>query len=289
MYKKIAIILFLLLFSSRAIASEIKIFPGNNNPSIGQEFYVDLVLDTGGITINGLEGTINFNPEMLGFVRSENSKSFITHWIINPGITNPGVIKFSGIVPNGFSGFFNSTNQANNGNIMRLVFRPILPGGTNISISDSFATLNDGEGTISKINKVESSININNSKKEESYSTFDVISPELNAEIVTDPNLYENKKTLVFNATDKESGVEGVYLKKNGEWIQITNPHLLEENRLQGILTMKAVDFSGNSTTKRFFLPGYSKNLLYGVVTVLAILTVLFFRFLYQLYAKNKV
>ncbi len=291
MYKKIIITtIFFIAFAFNANASEIKIYPSNTSPAINQEFFVDLVLDTAGESINGIEGNISFDPKTLVFVRSENSKSFITHWIVSPSVSSSGLIKFSGIVPNGFIGFFNSgTDDTSKGNIMRLVFKPIKSGNAIISVSDSFTTLNNGEGTVSTNIVVSSLINISSDIKEESYNTFDVISPQLNAEIVSDPNLYDNKKTLVFNAVDKESGIEGVYLKKNKEWVFISNPFLLEESELQGILTIKAVDFAGNSTVKRFLIPGYSKNFLYGLILVLIILTALSIRFLYKVYAKNKI
>ncbi len=290
-YKTIITIFFLFSISLNTFAAEIKIQSENNNPALEQEFYLDLVLDTGSVSINGIEGSVSFDSEMISFVRSENSKSFITHWINSPAIFSPNVIKFAGITPNGFAGFLNNLkpDESGSGNITRLIFRPIKSGETFVNVENSIVTLNDGEGTINEIKKISKSINISNNIKKESYNTFDTKSPELTAEIVTDQNLYNNQKTLVFNAIDKESGIQGVYLKAGKEWLLITNPFLLNQDDLRGVLTIKAVDFAGNDIVKRFFLPGYSKNVLYITLGILGLIILWALRFFYRIYAKNKI
>lgn len=289
--KNILIALFLIAPFNILNAAEVLMVSSNNNPGIGEEFYVDVILRTESANINGIEGSISFDDSAVSFIRSENGKSFINYWIENPKIQSSGKIFFSGIVPNGFSGFLNEQDNENagTGNITRLVFSGKKTGSSSIVLDNSLVTVNNGEGSILNLPVSRYVINISDVNNPTKYNLIDLNSPELTAQIVTDENLYQGAKTLVFNAIDKESGISGVYVKIKGDWVEIDNPFSLPQSGIKGILTVKAVDFSGNISVKRFFLPGYGRNSFVALIVILLISSFFGIRFLYYTYAKNKI
>jgi len=274
---------------THTFAMSVSLVPNKATVSIGEEFYVDLIFNTENKNINGIETTLTYDSETVLFVRAENGQSFITHWIVSPIITSPGSISLSGITPNGFSGFLNSSEiYDRTGNISRLVFSPKKSGQSVIVVNRTLVTENDGEGTPATINPAQVVISIGVDIINSEYKLIDIHKPILSAEIVKDQNLYNGQMTLVFNAIDKDSGIEGIYIKKNKEWIRITNPYTLEAKTSRGILTVKAVDFSGNTATERFFLPGYGSFWFYIILATVVLGVLIGFRFLYKSYGKNK-
>jgi hypothetical protein len=98
----ILIISFVFIISgSKVFASDIILNTSKNKLDLKEQFYIDVMLDIDGNSINGIEGTINFPEDKLSFIRAEEGKSMVTFWIQKP-LSNKGNISFSGIIPNGF-------------------------------------------------------------------------------------------------------------------------------------------------------------------------------------------
>ena len=111
-FKKIIILFITIIFffsNQRVDASSLLLKPSSNIVGIGEQFYVDISIDTEGKIINGIEGSISFSSSNLKFIRAEEGKSLISFWVEKPKLTD-SQISFAGIIPNGFSGIIDPFN-----------------------------------------------------------------------------------------------------------------------------------------------------------------------------------
>jgi len=287
-YFKFLFVVSLFFVVKSVFAYDVSILKNIESVSTGSEFYVDLILNTDGNSINGIEGSVIFDTKKAKFIRSETGQSFITNWIESPYLLDNTIV-FSGIVPNGFTNFTDlATGQKTKSKIARLVFLATSDGDFLLNTKNITVAANDGEGSITKINDTQENIKITNTGEIKSYSFEDVIKPTIIVEIVKDANLFEGRDTLIFNAIDKESGIEGVYLKnKKGEWIKINSPYLLEESVRKGIITLRAVDFSGNYKSISIF-PNIKNTILHTNVLYVILIIGLIIFFYIKRNAKKK-
>lgn len=214
-----------------------------------EQFTVDALLDTEGATINGIESSIRYSIDTLRLVRVEDGESIVSLWIESPQI-GQGSSSFSGIIPNGFAGFIDPFDPSvrKPGKLVRFVFESIAPGTARIISSGSVAA-GDGDGTITAITSSESTLMVSSVASNKTYIVTDTIAPVLQAQRVKEPDLYNGDATLVFSATDAQSGVWYVEVREqNGEWKRITSPYRLEDQSDSATLEVRAVDYAGNKT-----------------------------------------
>ncbi len=245
-------VFFVLLMSTHHVDASFSILKvSEENISIGEQFYVDIMINTENESINGVEGSVTFDDKNLTLIRAEEGKSFITFWI-EKAVLNNNKISFAGIVPTGFSGLidpFNSSNKAP-GTLIRLVFEGKSSGNTAINISPLSLTLNDGEGSIIYTAGNSTYIFIDKSENRVVYESKDDSAPTIDAYVTQDENLFNNKYTLVFRVNDKETGVDTVMVKEgNKDWKEIESPYLLEDQSGRSIINIRAINFSGESST----------------------------------------
>jgi hypothetical protein len=143
------------------------------------------------------------------------------------------------------------------GEIMRLVFVGKISGNALIKTEDVHVTANDGRGTLETISNIEKSVAVSDVVAPSVYTITDTISPTLSAQVITDPNLFDGKFTLVFQSSDKQSGVGYVQVKESddGEWTTVESPYMLHNQSKRGILSVRAYDVAGNVTTLTVALP----------------------------------
>jgi len=249
--KIIALFIFALclFINNKADASFISIKPSSDSLSKDEQFYIDVNLNTEGKTINGIEGSISFSSDNISFVRAEEGNSIVNLWIDKPALSD-GVIKFSGIIPNGFSGVIDPFNPDNKlpGLIIRLIFETKKEGDCNIAISKAITTLNDGLGTVDNITPSSIKISIQNTSNPYIYKTPNDTAPELSASVIRDPNIENNKYVLIFDAKDKQTGIKEVLIKEGSRpWKKIESPYLLEDQSRHSIITVQATNYSGSS------------------------------------------
>jgi hypothetical protein len=223
-----------------------------------QQFYIDVKIDTHGTSINGIEGRVSFPENILSFVRAETGNSNVTLWVTSPTLSGNS-IDFSGVIPGGFDGLIDPFNPETKhpGEIMRLVFVGKISGNALIKTEDVHVTANDGRGTLETISNIEKSVAVSDVVAPSVYTITDTISPTLSAQVITDPNLFDGKFTLVFQSSDKQSGVGYVQVKESddGEWTTVESPYMLHNQSKRGILSVRAYDVAGNVTTLTVALP----------------------------------
>ncbi len=289
--KKIFILTFIILslfVSIKTEASFLLLNTNKNDIGLEEEFYVDVLLDPEAQSINGISGEVFFDEKYLEFKRFEDSKSMVNLWIDKPNYFN-GKIYFSGLITGGFDGVIDPFNTKNKlpGIILRLVFVGKISGISDLGIKNSFITLNDGIGTEILLDDHYISIslneNINEKKLEYKYSI-----PEINAEIIQDENLYGGKYTLIFSASDEESGIKEVLIKEGfRKWEKVENPYLLKDQSRHDKIIIKAINHQGESNIFVFDSSPYKVYEII-IISIIIIIMIFVYTFLRKIYVVKK-
>jgi hypothetical protein len=258
----------------------------------GEEFYIDLLLDTEGKSFNGIEGNISFIGGDLSFIRALNVKSIMDLWIENP-IIKKYSINFSAISTYGFSGVIDPFNQDDKlpGLITRLFFKPSISGQVLFTTSNFFVTQSDGSGTMVEIPPISFSVSVN--EKEyipEANEEVRISEPEIKAYIVQDINLYNNKYVLIFQAKDNNFEIDKVLVKEGKrKWKEIESPYLLKDQNRSSLINIWAISYSGQSVSITIDpLPDTSKIKSDNIYILILFFVFLLFIFIKRIYFYKK-
>lgn len=282
--KKISIlILFFVLnflLANEVLATTLTFEFSKNSVGVGEQFYVDLMLDPDGQSVNTISGSLIFPNDNISFVRLEEGKSMIDLWIEKPKLNNDrNTINFSGLMTHGFDGVIDpfNINQKLPGLIVRLVFKAQRPGLINFSTSAFSLNLNDGLGTEIKALPINKELDISNSPNQSKYENPTSGTPELEAYITRDPDIFNNKYILIFNATDKETGIKSVMIKEGQRnWAEIESPYLLKDQSRHSMINLQATNYNGAGIIINIDKMPYDwlliiKLLIIGIITVVSI------------------
>lgn len=131
--------------TAKAQNGSLYLSPSSGKVSVGETFSIVLRVNTGGVAINAVEGSIIFNQRELSVTSVSRSGSIFSIWAAEPRFSNAeGTIEFAGGVPNpGYSGA--------NGLLLTINFRAkaatTVKGFTEIVLVSGSVLANDGEGT----------------------------------------------------------------------------------------------------------------------------------------------
>ena len=289
-------ILILICFLSQGrnvFASSVVLSSDTDKMTIGKEFYVDVMLDTKGESINGVQGQITFEKDKILFIRAEEGKSIINLFIDKPKAYGD-TIGFSGIITSGFSGVIDPFNQKHklNGTLLRLIFEAKSEGLTDINTKDFIITLNDGLGTTESVSPSKSSYSVSNLDNNIVSNTENDTNPEISSYVIQDPNLYGGKYVLIFDAKDKGSGIKDVKIKEGQtEWKIIVSPYLLEDQSRHSMVTLEATNYKGASimvNVESLPVEGISTSFVFVFIILLILLILLMIKKIYEFkYKKN--
>ncbi len=221
--------------------------------TVNKDFSVDLLLDPEGGDINALELELSYDPTKLYFKSGPTGKSVVSIWL-TPPVATEGLITMAGIMPGGFSGLIDiATGKKRAGNIASFVFRPLVVGTSTIEFETTKVIKNDGLGTELKLPAYNLVVRANQSAvgSVDIYEYNDTEPPDVfEPTLIKSKYIYDNKYTLIFNASDGGSGVER-YEVSEGEdkFKNAKSPYLLEDQALEGIILVRAIDFAGNART----------------------------------------
>lgn len=240
-------ILFLSLTSS-VFAGSFEINNGNSNQEykVSDEIIFEINLDTKDEYYNALSGEINIDDRFI-LKQIVTGGSIISAWIENPSETKTNQVKFSGIIAGGFKG---------NGTVFKIILIPKESGDLKIQINNSLIYLNDGEGTEQRVSDRDFNIPVRELYAGETntlISLTDKIPPEKFEVILTkDKNIGDGKYILIFEATDKGSGVKTYeVLEGNNLFKQAKSPYVLVNQKINERIYVKAIDYSGNERVVR--------------------------------------
>ncbi len=122
-------------------AATLLLSPQVGNFSVGSTFNVSILLDTKGQSVNALEVSLSFPPDMLQVISPSTGRSIIEVWTASPKFDNKsGKIELRGGIPGGIS--------ASSALVSTVTFRVKSVGESAIKFLDnSKVLLNDGLGT----------------------------------------------------------------------------------------------------------------------------------------------
>lgn len=212
-------------------------------------------------------------------------------------VNDDGVLRFSGGIPGGYCGAIAGDPGLSN-LVGKLVFatpKRIEGGAKTVNLEYSAETkvyLNDGLGTIGELSmkKAEIGLSENQRVKNDSLGAqigADNIMPEpFVVEFHRSDQMFDGKFYIIFNTVDKQTGVDhyevleirseeeiggktkrnlvdylmGIKRAANVQWKTADMPHVLEDQSLQSIVKVKAVDKAGNERVIEYVPPQQAQD-----------------------------
>lgn len=142
-YKNIfAAFLFLVLpLSLQAATLGLRPISDSKVVSVGDLFRMGLYVNSGGVPVNNIEGSIIFPTDLLEVISISGNQVTFPLWIDGPTFSNPaGIISLNAGVPSpGFSG--------PDGLVLTAIFRVKKAGNASVFINDAHVRANDGQGS----------------------------------------------------------------------------------------------------------------------------------------------
>jgi hypothetical protein len=257
-----------LIFPVFVFGATLYLEPKEGEYKLGDHFGVKIRIDPEGECINTISVDLSFPNDILVLEGIDIGESIITIWVDKPSsfdikkINETGKIHFSGGIPGGYCGRIpGDPGLTNMVAELRFYIPSMIVGeakeetGEIKILESSQVFLNDGKGTLAKLNFEDSKIKILptaggglNEWREKLLN--DTSPPEpFEIQIQRDPTIFDGKYFIVFYTTDKETGVD-YYMVKEGEreWKIAKSPYLLENQNLDEEIKVKAVDRAGNET-----------------------------------------
>lgn len=285
---KILLVFFVALVPGNAIAVSFILASDSLEISVGQEIEIRFLLDTAGESVNAVEGEINYPTEILRLNEVRYGGSPVTLWVERPSKGQEGRVPFSGAIPGGFEGVLSPYWEgARPGTLFTMVFTAVREGEGILQVMGAKALLHDGKGTQAAVSAPQLSLRVLGEGKPQVLPPLnDVFPPEaFSLQVARDPTVFEGKYFLVFAAQDKETGIARFEIREElprwsfrrlfGETIlqEGESPYLLSDQRLQSIISVKAVDLAGNERlaelAPRHEPPWWENVLWWGILGVI--------------------
>ena len=279
--------------------------PSNGEYQPGDTFLVEIRIDTENECINTAEAELKYPQNILKVIDFSRGDSILTLWLQFPEIyQNSGLISFSGGIPGGYCGRISGDPGASNllGKIIFQVQELVEDSFLEIEfIDNSQVLLNDGKGTSAKLTTKGASYTILIERLEEvpkdewqEELEQDKILPELFViEVHQDQTIFDGKYFLIFSTTDKQTGLDYFEIKEGeGDWKKGESPYLLEDQDLQSVIKVKAIDKAGNERIVEINSSGdlvlKEKKILLWHILILIILALIVIFWIFKKLQKKK-
>jgi hypothetical protein len=243
-----SLIYLIILFTPNwLMAGEFYLEVSNESPGINELFAADVLVSTND-RANVVSGTFSFDKEFFDIERISTGNSIVGFWIEKPSERQDGLVSFSGMIAGGFS----STEAK----LFSVNLKPKLVGKTALEMTDLMLLAHDGVGTSLPTSSTPLELVIDNNTSSNANIDNDTEAPEnFTPELVKRDDWFDGKYVLVFNTTDKGSGVDAYYVKEvNFEflapfvsWRLVSSPYVIKDQTLRSFVFIKAEDRAGNS------------------------------------------
>jgi hypothetical protein len=284
------------------LAAEISFDTKVQEINVGQQFQVNVILNTEGEELNAVEGNVIFPNDLATLKEIRDGNSIISFWIERPHERQEtrnkeqGEIMFSGIIPGGY--------KETNGFLFSALFTAKTEGKGIIEFRNIRALKNDGLGTPANVKISNFQFNIKDVRR----PYMDVRRPEIKdseppedfkPEIASDPNIFDGKYFLVFAAQDKGLGIEHYEVLEsrkqkieNRRWETAGSPYLLKDQKLRSFIYVKVIDKAGNerivSLAPRYPLKWYEFPLVWIIIILGVVILYIFRKILWQEFIKSR-
>ena len=241
-------------------------------------FYVPVRIDTQGECVNAVKVVLAYNPDNLSIRDVFTGDSVITLWTQKPTVERidgleVGRVVFEGGMPGGYCGRVSGDPGLTNilvklavtGVAGSVEYDQVLE--TQIVVEPSTkAYLHDGLGNEAELTVLGLELSITHSTTTGnniwlSDVQSDTIAPQdFEVTLVEGPSAGNQRHYIVFNTTDKQSGVDHYevletdpdqfgflsWLPKEAHWVVAESPFILRDQKLLSKIMVKAVDKNGN-------------------------------------------
>lgn len=234
---------------------------------IGDTFEVIVHIDTGGIIINSVDLSLNYDRDFLSFSGYKDDQGVVKLWISSPHEEKDGLIQMSGIVPGGVSGLYDSNKIGISAvPVVALLFTAEKAGATNISFIQTKILQHDGKGTELAHDQKSLEFNILDKSAvssvlggpENCTATLDKNPPAIFEITFIESSLFsQTPPMIIFNTSDAESGIKEYKMQiGNGVWFDTKSPQPIRQSIFSRNITVRAFDFNGNYRDAKLHIPG---------------------------------
>ncbi len=291
----ILLIVGFVLFPTITSGAVLYLEPAEGEYQPADTFIVEIKIDTENQCINAVGVDLSFSQNIFKAIDFSQGESIINLWTETPQINQEaGNLSFSGGIPGGYCGRIPGDPGASN-LLGKIIFR--VPGmmvsqlGIPLAqisfLENSQVLLNDGLGTKAELTLQGASFTIidkSEAVKDEWREELkkDNIAPELfEIEVHQYPAIFEGKYFITFFTSDKQTGIDYYEVKEGSQdWKKAESPYLLENQNLQSIIKVKAVDKAGNEGVAEY-IPEFPKKLFpYWIIIVILIIGVVIWYFI---------
>lgn len=263
-------------------AATLYIDPAFETINRGDSITLSVRLDTDeGECINAVDGVITYTENIVP-IDTSRGQSIFSVWVEPPVIDKQNrTITFAAGIPNGYCGRIVGDPRLTN-NVVDLVFSsPGLQIGSTESgneariefASNSRALLNDGFGTDAPLQLFGSTITLNEKAGSQIENEWlDIVADdftppeEFSIALEQSPNAFNGKYFIVFNTTDKQSGIDYYeVIEESSEaadlftwgavdapWVKAQSPYVLDDQSLNSVIKVRAYDKAGNEYIATF-------------------------------------
>jgi len=276
-------------FTNETMAAVLYLEPGEASYYQEDVFIVEVKLDTEGEKINALKANLSFPQDKLEVVDVSRGDSVLSLWPEEPTYSNlEGKVSFIGGIPLGFEG---------QGKIVSIPFRVISFEDSEtlaeITFQDSSRVLlNDLLGSETSLTLKKAIFTLFPETAEDSRDEWtqelvkDNIPPEPFEIILRkDPLIFDGKYFIAFFTTDLGTGIDYYEVKEGGRlWKRAVSPYLLEDQSLQSLIKVKAVDKAGNERIAELMpstpvVPFYENIVFWSILILIIILIIIIYIF----------
>lgn len=269
----------LFFFTNFTQAAVLRLVPSATSTIVGTPVQFDLVLDTQGADINAVQAAITFPPDLFTVQLINDGNSIISFWVTPPAQSSSGEVDLAGIIPGGFNGAAAP--------IASLILEPIASGTANVAIASDSVLANDGQGSDVPTTASDTIVSITNTSGTiPSAPMHSLVTPEpFTPTIEHDPNIFGDQYFLVFQTTDKGTGIDHYevmevptgWFSGGTTWHTAQSPYLLQDQNLSSDIYVRAVDHAGNFIVEEVpaHNPRSGPNILFvdaGIILVLIVL-----------------
>jgi len=269
----VSVFLILVLAGSASAATLYFDPQGLNGLGVGQEFELQLLVDSGEDTLNGIEASLTYPTDLLELVAITEAGSILQIWLPGqPDDSRAGEITFAGVSLSGFRG--------DAVNVLSFIFKTKGVGQGLVLANTGRITLADGLGTqlpsvISRpfVFETQDGVQFTNPSR-----VRDITPPDFLQPIVTsDPDIFDGQYFLIFSAYDQDSGIDYYEVKEGrGEYTLAQSPYLLSDQTLESDILIRVTDRAGNEKVVRASSKGQASKLYPVGILILALFVLLY-------------
>jgi hypothetical protein len=267
-----------LFFAMQTNAATLYMDPNTTELNRGDTLKVSIRLDTDpDECVNVIDGVISYSDN-IQVVDISRGASIMSMWVEEPVIdASNHTITFAGGIPNGYCGRIAGDPRLTNVLVDLLVQSPGFVIGSSADTNQAEITfgeqtqilLNDGLGTRADTSLYGATIALSKNAGPSIVNEWgdivsaDEIEPEgFSVVLERTTNAYSNRYFIVFNTTDKQSGIDHYELieeslsesklfswgREDAPWREIKSPYVLKDQSLNSTIRVKAIDKAGNET-----------------------------------------